>query len=241
MIHNRNITQVMSNASTFVIETSDNPGDNYVGMTLGAQIKAEREKRNWSQADLARRIGISQPAIKKIEDGKTVKSKFIHEICALLGVAHEIANQAPLAPNTLRAEPDFFDRRNKMKVYASAEGGEGELIVDTDPIDYVDRPYTLADVEKAYAIVVTGESMVPAFKPGDRAWVNPEVAPKGGDDCVVYSKHHELGEMRVLIKEFIKATPTHWLLRQHNPAKDLKLAKAEWQRCYKVVGKFNRE
>lgn len=205
-------------------------------MKLHERIKAERERRDWSQADLGRQVGISQPAIKKIEDGVTLKSKFLHDILRVLG----IEDDRPKAGNGTRPEPEFFDRNKKMPVYASAEGGHGELIVDTDAIEYVDRPYTLADVTRAYAIVVTGESMVPAFKPGDKAWVNPTEAPSGGDDCVLYAKEHELGEMRVLIKEFVRSTTTHWIVRQYNPPKDLKLARSEWQKCYKVVGKFNR-
>lgn len=240
MFHNPKITKVMQPSSTYVIETLDNLGDNPQSMSVGERIKAERERRGMSQADLGRLVGISQPAIKKIEDGDTVKSKYLHEILAALGLAEGTTARQTSANGGTAADPEFFDKNNKMPVYTSAEGGEGELIVDTDPIDWVERPYTLAHVKKAYAIVVTGDSMHPAYKPGDKAWVNPQLAPLGGDDCVILAKDHALGEMRVLIKEFVRSTSTHWILRQYNPPKDLKLSKVEWQRCFKVVGKFHR-
>jgi phage repressor protein C with HTH and peptisase S24 domain len=146
----------------------------------------------------------------------------------------------PPAQSSPVPEPEFFDKSNKMPVYASAEGGEGELIVDTDPVDWVERPYTLAHVKKAYAIIITGDSMHPAFKPGDKAWVNPQMAPLGGDDCVLYAKDHALGEMRALIKEFVRSNGEYWIVKQYNPPIELKLEKSEWQKCFKVVGKFHR-
>ena len=36
-------------------------------METGEKIRVGREARGWSQADLAKRVGISQPAINKIE------------------------------------------------------------------------------------------------------------------------------------------------------------------------------
>jgi phage repressor protein C with HTH and peptisase S24 domain len=144
------------------------------------------------------------------------------------------------SPTFVRPEPVFFDHTNRMPVYSAAEGGSGELIVDTDPIDWVPRPHTLQHVKKAYAVVVTGDSMHPAFKPGDQAWVNPKLRPNPGEDCIVYRVEHDIGEERALIKEYVKQTPTHWIVKQYNPEKELHLPKTDWVRIYRVVGKFSR-
>lgn len=198
--------------------------------------------------------GLSKSAIRNILEGKSTfpRGDTLSRLATVLGTteawllkgddvktaATKIA--AVVEQSAPKPEPSFFDYSDKMPVYASAEGGDGSLIIDTEPVDWVERPYTLEHAKKAYAIVIVGESMTPAYKPGDKAWVNPQLAPLGGDDCVLYSENHELGEERALIKEFVRATTTHWLVRQYNPAKELKLAKKEWQRIYKVVGKFNR-
>src|ERR1043166_2488144 len=54
------------------------------GMEPGEIIKEAREKRNWSQKELGDRVGISQPGIKKIEDGVTTQSKFMPRIAQVL-------------------------------------------------------------------------------------------------------------------------------------------------------------
>ena len=56
-------------------------------MTSGDQIRKAREAKGLSQADLARAVGISQPAINKIEKGGIVKSKYIPDILRALNIA----------------------------------------------------------------------------------------------------------------------------------------------------------
>ena len=38
------------------------------------QIKVERAKKNWTQADLAQRVGVSRQAVNAVETGKFVPS-----------------------------------------------------------------------------------------------------------------------------------------------------------------------
>jgi transcriptional regulator with XRE-family HTH domain len=49
-------------------------------------IREARERRGWSQKDLADRAGVSQVAIAKIESGATVQSKFLPKIAQILGL-----------------------------------------------------------------------------------------------------------------------------------------------------------
>ncbi|MGB1027234.1 MAG: helix-turn-helix domain-containing protein, partial [Rhodospirillaceae bacterium] len=55
-----------------------------------------------------------------------------------------------------------------LPVYASAEGGaDGEMIVETSPIEFVKRPEPLLTVRGGFAVYITGESMEPAYFRGD--------------------------------------------------------------------------
>jgi transcriptional regulator with XRE-family HTH domain len=74
-------------------------------MKMGDRIRAAREKLGWSQADLARRVGISQPAIKKIEAGDTVKSKYLAEVLRAVGIApSEALTVAPPVASAINTE-----------------------------------------------------------------------------------------------------------------------------------------
>lgn len=61
--------------------------------TLGDRVRAEREARGWSQAELAKRVvragfkSMSQPGIRKIESGDTKVPDCRNELAAALGVS----------------------------------------------------------------------------------------------------------------------------------------------------------
>lgn len=74
----------------------------------------------------------------------------------------------------------------EVPVYAAARGGDGHLIITIDPIEYAAAPDSLIGVRDAYGIQIVGESMVPAYEPGDVAWVHPHKTPQRGKDCVLY-------------------------------------------------------
>lgn len=125
-----------------------------------------------------------------------------------------------------------------MPVFAAGECGDGFLIVSTDAIEYVQRPHTLETITDAYAILTTGESMVPEFWPEDKAWVNPRLPPARNKPCVFYAID-EAGDRKATIKRLISWTADEWLVEQHNPARKFKLKRAEWGQCHRIVGKFN--
>jgi putative transcriptional regulator len=54
---------------------------------IGQRIIALREKKGWSQADLARAVGKDRQAIEKIENGKVNPTVFsLFEVASALGV-----------------------------------------------------------------------------------------------------------------------------------------------------------
>lgn len=220
-------------SSTIVIETPDNHSDKFAAMMTGEEIRAERDRLKMSQAELGKAIGISQVAIAKIETGKTTKSKYIIDIMQYFK-KHSGGDQGGLlfSPAAQNAP--------KIPVYACAEGGPGVLIVSNDVIEYVTRPYTLEGIPDAYAILVTGDSMAPAYEPGDYAWVNPRLPPMRDADCLLYSVDDRTGEARASIKRLVSWTDKTWTVLQFNPRKQFTLERAQWNRHHRVVGNFRR-
>jgi phage repressor protein C with HTH and peptisase S24 domain len=229
----------MEKSSTIVIETRHNFGSSFRGVEPGEKIKAERERRGWSQADLAHRVGISQVAVKKIEGGETKQSKYLPRVCLELGL--DLAEVDPTLSR--KSDPldkgDILDRRSDFAIYAAAEGGPGEIIVSSDPVDWHPRPQPLANVKDAYGLYVVGNSMAPEYRPGDIALVNPNL-PVVGDEVYIFYAERE-GEARATIKHLRRALADKWFVSQHNKPKDFELSRKEWQWAHRVIGKYSRQ
>lgn len=239
-------------SNTIVIGTDDNRGSRIGtmesetwGQKRGRRIREAREAKDWSQGDLAEKTGVSQPAIKKIEDGGG--SSYMARVFLALGL-----NPAEIEPphNTPESQLEALQfgaveerllpsPRLDFPIYAAAEGGPGEIIRSSDPVDYVGRPAPLAKVEKAYGLYVIGESMVPEYRPGDIALINPRLPVIGGEVYVFYAELD--GEARATIKHLRRQTADKWLVSQHNKPKDFELRRGEWQWAHRAIGKYSRQ
>lgn len=223
------------------METAYNFSDSPKPMTLGKTIRDRRKARGWSQADLAKAVGISQPAVKKIEDGTTKDPRKLLDIARVLQIP--IADIDPTFGSGVQVplttpESRLVGERN-LPVYAAAEGGKGAMVLSSDPVDYVRRPAPLENVRDGYGIIIVSESMVPEFRPGDTALVHPHLAPAHGEAAVFYSEDAG-GEVLVTIKSLVRVTATHWHVQQWNPPKKLTLSRKEWPKCHRVVGRYSR-
>jgi len=209
------------------------------GMAIGERIRARLAELGMSESELARRSRVSQPVINALVNGTQRTSKFLPEIAAALNVA-----PSDLDPRLLEGQysppPRFLGERD-LPVYAAAEGGPGQLVVSTDPIELVPRPWYLGEVRDGYAVVVSGESMSPAFEPGDMAIVNPRLPPMKNRHHIIVSNDDD-GEFRATIKKLTGWSSDEWMLEQYNPPagqeKLFKLNRREWPKALRVVGKY---
>lgn len=124
-------------------------------------------------------------------------------------------------------------------VYAAAMGGDGHQVVTFEAIDYVKRPSVLENVKSAYGVYIVGESMIPAFEPGDMALVHPHLPPAREKNVVLYhvppSGH---GDVEAIVKRLLRWNDKEWYLQQYNPAKEFVESKSDWSTCHRIVGKY---
>jgi phage repressor protein C with HTH and peptisase S24 domain len=212
-------------------------------MEPGEIIREAREKRGWSQKDLGDRVRVSQVTIVKIESGATAQSKFLPKIAQLLGL--DLADLDPTLKGVAlpaQERPFLNDIRLDFRIYASAEGGPGEIIRSSEPVDFTPRPSHLIHVKDAYGLLVTGSSMAPEYKNGEMAIVEPSL-PVVPDEVYIFYAEKD-GEARATIKHLRRATAERWLVRQHNPpegmAHDFALSRKEWGIAHRVTGKMAR-
>jgi transcriptional regulator with XRE-family HTH domain len=208
---------------------------------IGQLVRAAREARGLSQVELSRLIGIKQASLHSVETGETRRSKFLPEIVRELGIPPDDVGLPPdVSPDATVMPVDRLVLPGRdFPIYASVEGGAGEIIRSTDPVDWHPRPAPVAHVKTAYGLIVVGESMIPEFDPGDIALVNPILPAMAMKPCIFYAEKH--GEARASIKRFLRANADKWLVYQHNPPRggthEFSLSRKEWGICHRVIGK----
>ncbi len=223
-------------------------------MEPGTLIKNERVRRGWSQAELGTRVGISQVAIKKIEAGGTVKSKYLPKIAQELGIPlhHLDASLSkdgvnhtqkgvapPHNPQLLTIPGEQLMGRHDLPVYSIVQGGRGALVLSSEPYQSIARPQILLGLKDAYGVLVKGNSMAREYNEGDIAYVDPHRHPKDGDPSI-FQSHKDDGTVEAVLKYLARspdASDTLWYVEQTNPPKKFTLKKAEWQICHVAVGK----
>ena len=201
-------------------------------------IIAARTSRGWSQAKLAEVAGTTQSTVDRIEKGGS--SKHLIKVARAAGVPIGIDPKPELPAEGFRPAPQFFNRGNSMPVFASAEGSNhlGSLIIDNSPFEYLPKPYILEDVPEAFAVLIEGESMFPAYEPGDKVWVNPRLGYRRDMDGIFYCTLPD--QERAMIKRLRGWSDEDWRVEQWNPHEEFRLSRKEWARVYRVVGKFSK-
>jgi len=217
-----------------------------LGMTpheVGQVIADALSRKGLKQEPFAESIGIGQSTMSRIVRGefKRMPSE-LPRICAALDIPlPELGNKPHPGGGTTLPAREIQGGRD-FRVFASAEGGPGEVIRSADPMEWVPRPAPLRHVKDAYGMIISGDSMAPEYRPGETALVNPQLPIIGGE---VYIFYRELdGEARAMIKELRRATGETWHLHQHNPPPGKKpeftLSRKEWAICHRVIGKYSR-
>lgn len=113
------------------------------------------------------------------------------------------------------------------------------MVITFDPIAFTLRPAPLIGVKGGYGMYVVGESMFPAFEPGDTVLVNPHLPPSPGRDAVFFQSDGH-GQTTATVKRLIKITSSEWKVQQWNPSKEFSLDRGLWTQCQVIIGKYSR-
>lgn len=218
-------------------------GRNYrFGMAI--TLKDAMARAGISGAQLSRMAGCSPPEISRIASGeRNMTATWARRLAPHLGIDPADllfeggGNVGPAQEGVTRPPPQFFGVRD-LPVFAAVEGGTGDLEVSTDPVDLVPRPWYLGEVKDGFAVIVTGESMVPAYDPGDMAIVNPRLPFMRGK-IHIFTAESENSHYRATIKRLVGVAAKSWKVEQFNPQKTFELSREEWTHARRVVGKFN--
>jgi len=209
---------------------------------IGSVIKAAREQRGLSQAQLGALIGVKQASIFSIETGETQRSKYLPEIVRELGIAPQEVGLPATAPAASAVLPPIASAHGPrdFEIYSAAEGGMGEILRSAEPVDWWPRPIEVQQVRGAYGMYVVGTSMAPEFEPGQVAIINPNLPHIGGKSYIFYGET-DAGTVRATVKRLRSHTPDLWHVQQHNPPEGQKplftLPRKVWREAHRIVGR----
>ncbi|KQZ81901.1 hypothetical protein ASD64_09100 [Mesorhizobium sp. Root157] len=222
--------------------------------TLGARIKYARKAAKRTQSEVAAHFGISRVSVTQWESDKTKPEvSKIGDLAGFLDTSVDFLIERKGAPpiavevKSLPGDPrsraipgnELIGARD-MPVYAAAMGGDGHMLISFEAIDYVKRPAALQSVKGGYGILVSGDSMIPAYWPGDTALVNPNLPAHRDTDVVLYhTPPKERGEAQAIIKRLIGINDREWRLEQYKPSNEFSESRIDWPVCHRVVGKYN--
>ncbi len=201
---------------------------------------ARLAKAYGGQTGLAAAAGVTQPTVSRWLKGAMPDPPQEARLRELMAEKAMLTNTPDRSLPESQTYPATGIRHSglTMPVYAAAEGGPGVMVISTEPINRVERPWYLGTVHDGYAVLVIGDSMSPAYEEGDMAIINPRLPPKRGKPHIFTSGEQADGEFRGTIKKLIGQTATEWKVLQHNPFREFVLDKAEWPKALQVVGKL---
>ena len=156
-------------------------------MSLGTRLLQAREAAGLSQKQLAQAVGIRQPSINAIENGKSRGTRHLVAIARALDVDPDwlqtgrphgtpVARHASAAASIIEIEGDTYARLPLYDIRAQA--GRGSLAYDGDPIGW--RVFDLnwvktvsrAPIDQLKVVEVSGDSMEPTLYKGDHVLVD---------------------------------------------------------------------
>ncbi len=145
------------------------------------------------------------------------------------------ASRAPDSPNL----PLRGSMPRDVPVFGTAQAGpDGSfwLNMQQGAIDYVRRPPGLMSNQRAFAVYVEGDSMVPWKEPGALLFANPNRPPSPGCYVVLEFLSGDPGRpAAAMVKRLVRRSASAIELEQYNPPKTFKIDAEKVVAIYRVM------
>lgn len=229
--------------------------------TLASRIRYARQQAHLTQQEVADHFGIARVSVTQWEGDRHIgpERDRIPELARLLHTTEAwlLRREGNPPAEAIGQDGGTHGRRRKgaratiipgsdllvpgrtLPVYGAAMGGEGHVIISFEEIDRIKMPAVLENVRGGYGILVVGESMVPAFWPGDIALVHPHLQPARQRNVVLYHTPPGGDEAEAIIKQLNSWNDREWHLEQFRPPLTFTETRADWPICHRVVGKYD--
>lgn len=227
-------------------------------MTLGERIREARERAGLTQMDVARHFNISRSAVSQWENDATDPSARVAELAALFNVdagrlltgdvpppeTAKVVDLNPLRgrPSEVRPAPGVEPPTSgawpiDVPVLGTVVGGaDDHFDLNGEIVNIVGRPRGLAGTQSIFGLYVVGDSMSPAFEPGELIYLAHR-QPTFNDYVVIEMKPRDDGDgetRRAYLKRFLRYAGPSLIVKQYNPEMELPIPVEHIHRIYRV-------
>jgi phage repressor protein C with HTH and peptisase S24 domain len=187
--------------------------------------------------------GLSRDALRKLlgNPDQIPSSKTISALARVL----DTSEQWLLTGNEHQTPGEYIDPQYSapqqvgldVPVLGTAAGSHtrGAFQLQSDPVDYVTRPASLAGAKGVYALYIEGTSMEPQYQPGDLVYIHPHRPPRIGDSVVIQQQRHATSEIEATIGVLDGRSGETITIRKHNPVSKIEIKTKTITALHKVL------
>ncbi|MBS7741465.1 MAG: helix-turn-helix domain-containing protein [Chelatococcus sp.] len=186
------------------------------------KIRERRMELGLSQAELARKVRMSQASIDKIERGRVERPRKLPDLVAVLGIDPKDIEAGGaewfglVAPAYQPGPPVHSVPSGSIPVFAA----DAEFVALPAPLDraieFIPASPGIPALPDAYALMVVSDEMFPAYRAGDIILINPRLPPIRGTDVAVYARAHGKQSYSAIIARFERPRQDAYVLHQYN-------------------------
>lgn len=203
------------------------------------KLKAARLELGWTQAELAKELGLDRSYLSQLESGAKPIQGWVMERLEVL----RKLNVEKTTALTLRDEGLEYVERGLLRrvpVVSFARAGADGFNYDDLARQFDDTVQTDCKDANSFALFVEGDSMLPRIEPGEILVVAPNDAPRNGD--VVVARLNQTGGVLLKVYHQVGARGERVRLTSYNSAvyPPLEYDRSEFRFIYPVHEIVNR-
>lgn len=216
----------------------------------GRELRSLRERRGWTQVQLAERASTSQQTIDRLERGDVLESRALGRVLEALGAAPDLVGRLATSSEGLEVAPSY--RLNKSAEVLDVElrhrrlEREPALIPvyledawisggEPNSVDAISRPFPLERTLDGYGVILSSYDLSPAYGAGDTVLVHPFLPPRPGDDVLYRSE-----EGRIALRHLRRVDGDSHVVARWTPEAEETFSRQAWPVRHVIVGKFSR-
>lgn len=204
-----------------------------ITVKTGKILRQKRIDAGLSQQDFAKLMGCDQADVSRRESAeRRIDIEYLHQAAAVLDIdlqellpgrqidAPRLASRSAAISQEWPAQylPDFIPVRTSLNR-------------DVPATDWAPRPPALLNVADAYAYFMSGSTMVPRFRPGQRLYINPHRPPNVGAGIIILTNNLEH-----IISQYVEDIEGVIYSEQLNPMRRLQTPRMDIRALHTVIG-----